>query len=79
MSTNGVPRAQRPCSLKRNQCETGSTIGSTHNQHNMHTTINSISEDDPRNFFYKPLGNMPVNVPNYHSIKENENHRAKRY
>lgn len=50
--------------LKRKQGETGSTIGSSNPMH-LHTTINSISEEDNKNFFYRPLNNVPVSLSNY--------------
>jgi len=80
MSSIGAERVRRPqlSSSKRNQCETGSTIGSSHHQPNMHTTINSISEEDHKNFFYRPFTNIPIGLSNYKSKRaptENQLHK----
>lgn len=50
---------------KRKQGETGSTIGSNPLQ-NMHTTINSISEEDPK--FFRPFSNQ-IGLYSYQPFK----------
>ena len=81
MSTIGLNQIHKPClsGAKRNQCETGSTIGSGNNIGNMHTTVNSIC-DDERNFYYKPANHIAVGMQHYQpKFKDAQNMPYKRY
>ena len=59
--------------------ETRSTINSSNHPNNVHTSIHSISEDDQKSFFYRPMSYAPIGMSNYIPWNNNEVPLHKRY
>ena len=81
MSSIGVNHNCIPLCRDSNKklVETRSTINSSNHPNNVHTSIHSISEDDQKSFFYRPMSYAPIGMPNYIPWNNNEVPLHKRY
>ena len=63
----------------KKQIETKSTIGSSNHPNNVHTSNHSISEDDSKSFFYRPMLYAPIGNSNYIPCNPRDENLHKRY